>query len=55
MRLLDKLLRRGRDRKSSDRRLETALIEGRVKAHKRGVREQRDLNDYPSRGVGSGL
>jgi hypothetical protein len=52
MRLLDKLLRRDRDRPERDPRLEAALIAQRLKEQKRGVRDQRALEDYPSRGDG---
>jgi hypothetical protein len=49
MRLLDRLFRRIRRR---DRQLEAALIAQRFKDQKRGIRAQRDAEDYPSRGSG---
>jgi hypothetical protein len=52
MRFLERLRRRGRNRQDRDPRLEAALIEKRLKEQKSGVREQRDLEDYSSRGSG---
>jgi hypothetical protein len=52
MRFLGRLRRRASNRQDRDPRLEAALIEKRLKAQKSGVREQRDLEDYSSRGSG---
>jgi hypothetical protein len=54
MRFLERLRRRARNRQDRDPRLEAALIEKRLKEQKRGIRDQRDLEDYPSRGGGPG-
>jgi hypothetical protein len=50
MRLLDKLLRPDRQKPEKDPRLEAALIEKRLKEGKQGIRDRRDLEEYPSRG-----
>ena len=50
MRFLDKLLRRDREKPEKDSRLEAALIEKRLKERKQGIPDQRDLQEYPSRG-----
>jgi len=49
---LERLRRRASNRQDRDPRLEAALIEKRLKEQKSGVREQRDLEDYSSRGSG---
>jgi hypothetical protein len=50
MRFLDKLLRRDREKSDKDPRLEAALIEKRLKEGKQRMRDERDLQEYPSRG-----
>jgi hypothetical protein len=50
MRFLDKLLRHDREKPEKDPRLEAALLEKRLKEGKQGIRDRRDLEEYPSRG-----
>ena len=49
MKLLDKLLRRSPARERGER----PDVTGRLRAHKRGVRNQRYQQDYGSRGGGT--
>jgi hypothetical protein len=50
MGLLDKLMRRDKEKPEKDPSLEAALIEKRLKDRKQGIRDERDLQEYPSRG-----
>jgi hypothetical protein len=53
MRLLDKLFRRDRSKKTPDRPLEAAIRDDQwLEEQERRVREQRYTEDYPSRGGG---
>ena len=50
MRLLDNLLRRVRAKK--DRRVDPDVVAARLAERKRGVRGERDVEDYATRGSG---